>query len=176
MSAPIQAYHHPVALRDDYETPEPLYLRYHEVHDFTLDAAANASNAKCVRYFTPEIDGLAQDWGRERVWLNPPYGKQIGAWMRKAAESAARGALVVALIPSRTDSGWWHDFVEPAEYEHLRGRIKFVGMEHNAPFPCSVVTFRPAIGTRMGASKGVGKPGEDHAADGSTTAIGEASR
>lgn len=144
MSVRVEKYHHPVAARRDWETPWPLFARYDVEFGFTLDAAASHTNAKCARYFTPEIDGLVQDWGREIVWLNPPYGREIRKWMAKAHDAATRGATVVCLIPSRTDSGWWHDHVEMAsERRFLRGRIKFVGAKYNAPFPCAIVIFRP---------------------------------
>jgi len=143
MSARVERYHHPIAKRRDWETPWPLFLRYNAIYQFTIDACAIASNAKCPRYFTPEQNGLLQDWSDERVWLNPPYGREISAWVEKAYREASRnGATVVGLLPARTDSGWWHDFVKPADVEFLRGRVKFVGAEHNAPFPCAVVTWR----------------------------------
>jgi phage N-6-adenine-methyltransferase len=144
VSGRVEAYHHPVAKRDDWETPWPLFERYNAVHGFTLDACALPHNAKCARYYTPAVDGLVQDWANERVWLNPPYGRGIRDWMEKAYREASRnGALVVALVPARTDSGWWHDYVKPADVEFLRGRVKFVGAPYNAPFPCAVVVWRP---------------------------------
>lgn len=152
MSARVERYHHPSTKRDDWETPYALFARYDRIHRFTVDAAALPHNAKCARFFTPEMDGLAQDWSDERVWLNPPYGRAIAPWMCKAYhESTRNGALVVALVPARTDSGWWHDFVKPADVEFLRGRVRFIGAVHNAPFPSAVVTWRPRfLGTMRG--------------------------
>lgn len=143
-TARVESYHNPIAKRDDWETPWPLFSRYHEIHAFTVDACALPHNAKCPRFYSPEQNGLTQDWSNERVWLNPPYGRAIAPWMQKAHEEASRnGALVVGLIPARTDSGWWHDFVMRADVEFLRGRVKFVGARYNAPFPCAVVVWRP---------------------------------
>jgi phage N-6-adenine-methyltransferase len=101
---------------------------------------ATAENAKCSRYFTIEDDGLAQEW-RGRCWMNPPYGREIGAWMAKAWSSAAAGALVVCLVPARTDTPWWHDYAIKGEVEFLRGRLKFGGHKNPAPFPSAVVVF-----------------------------------
>lgn len=144
MSIPVEKYHRPDVIRDTYETPPELFARYHREFAFTLDVCALPDTAKCARYFTPAEDGLAQDWSGDVCWMNPPYGRAIAAWMRKAWEEARRGATVVCLVPSRTDAGWWHDYAEKAaERRFLRGRVKFVGMKHNAPFPCAVVIFRP---------------------------------
>ncbi len=144
MSAPVEAYHTATIDRKDYETPERIFAPLHEEFGFTVDVCAHELNHKMPRYFTPEMDGLAQDWTGERCWMNPPYGKDIVAWVKKARESALAGALVVGLLPARTDSGWWHNHVVPAaEIRFLRGRIKFVGMPYSAPFPCAVVVWRP---------------------------------
>ena len=130
--------------RHTWETPPELFARYHSQHSFTLDAAALPENTKCPRFFSPEDNGLAQDWGRETVWLNPPYGRAIIDWMRKAYQASLSGATVVCLVPSRTDTKWWHDYAMRGDIEFLRGRVTFVGAPHPAPFPCAVVTFRPA--------------------------------
>jgi phage N-6-adenine-methyltransferase len=77
---------------------------------FDLDVCATAENAKCPRFFSPEQDGLQQRWDG-RCWMNPPYGRKIGVWVRKAWESALAGATVVCLLPARTDTRWWHDYI-----------------------------------------------------------------
>ena len=111
---------------------------------FTLDPCASDENAKCVRYFTREDDGLAQVWAG-RVFVNPPYGRAIGAWMRKAHEAAQTTAeLVVCLVPARTDTQWWHDYVMRGEIEFIRGRLRFGACVAPAPFPSAVVVFRNA--------------------------------
>jgi phage N-6-adenine-methyltransferase len=145
VGVPVQAYHHPVAKRDDWETPPALFGDLDAEFRFTLDACALPHNAKCARYFTPSDDGLTREWGAETVWVNPPYGKQIAAWMRKAHDAAQRGATVTLLVPARTDSAWWHDYAARGEIRFLRGRVKFVGAPYNAPFPCAVVVFRPPV-------------------------------
>lgn len=172
MSAPVEVYHHPIAQRDDWATPPTLFAKWDREFAFTLDAAALPENAKCARYFTPRAqcracggdgvlhgveldacrfcDGLAQSWAGERVWLNPPYGRQIGAWIRKAWEESQKGerpALVACLVPARTCSAWWHDYAAKGEVQFIRGRIRFVGAPYNAPFPSALVVFWPLGGT-----------------------------
>lgn len=129
---------------DDWSTPQQLFDQLdHEFH-FTLDAAASKENAKCRRYFDKETDGLMQSWAAETVWCNPPYGRQIGAWMRKAlTESRASGTTVVMLVPARTDTNWFHQFVyHRAELRFVRGRLKFGGGHNSAPFPSMLAIYR----------------------------------
>lgn len=127
-------------------TPPELFSRYNDRYGFELDVCALPSNAKCDRYFTPEDDGLTQDWAPSRCWMNPPYGKGIDRWMRKAWEEAQRGALVVCLVPSRTDTRWWHDWAMLGQVEFLRGRLRFEGGASTAPFPSAIVTYLPYCG------------------------------
>lgn len=117
----------------EWETPASVYDPLHRMFGFTLDAAASVTNAKCPRYLTREDDGLAQDWGRETVWLNPPYshGKRPGPsskwlWTRKACYAAAEGATVVLLLPNDTDARHWCDWVlRASEVWFVCGRISF---------------------------------------------------
>lgn len=125
------------------EVFDPLDREFH----FTLDACATAENAKCPRFFTEEQNGLAQDWGTERVFLNPPYGREIYAWTRKAREAARGGATVVALLPASCDLAWWHDdVVGHAEIRFIRGRVRFLtGGPYRASgfFASVIVVWRP---------------------------------
>lgn len=130
-------------------TPPGLFRILDAEFGFTLDAAATPANAKCARYFTVDDDALGQEWGAARVWLNPPFGAGLHEWMRKAWESSRAGALVVCLVPSATDSSWWHDWVlRAAEVRFIRGRVSFLresgARGSNAFFPVSIVVFRPA--------------------------------
>ncbi len=125
---------------DLWATPQDLFDRLHAKHNFQLDVCATPDNAKCLRYFTAAEDGLLQEW-KGVCWMNPPYGRAIGAWMKKAYESGMEGALVVCLVPARTDTAWWHDYAMKGEIEFLRGRLKFGGHANNAPFPSAIVTF-----------------------------------
>lgn len=131
---------------DTWETPRALFAALDAEFGFTLDACALPGNAKCARYYTPEDDGLAQPW-HGVTFCNPPYGRKLIHWIRKAAESARAGATVVCLVPARTDTSWWHDWVMPhAEVRFLRGRLYFgPGEDLRAPFPSAVAVFRPSL-------------------------------
>jgi phage N-6-adenine-methyltransferase len=125
---------------DLWSTPQDLFDALDSIYHFTIDVCATPENAKCERYFTPEDDGLSQSWNGI-CWMNPPYGRQIGKWLRKAYESAQNGATVVCLIPARTDTVWWHDYVMKGNVRFLRGRLKFGGAKNSAPFPSAIVVF-----------------------------------
>ena len=125
---------------DLWATPQELYDKLNARYSFELDVCATAENAKCPRYFTVADNGLAQEW-RGRCWMNPPYGREIGAWMAKAWRSAQAGALVVCLVPARTDTAWWHDYAVKGQIEFLRGRLKFGGHKNSAPFPSAIIVF-----------------------------------
>jgi phage N-6-adenine-methyltransferase len=127
---------------DMWVTPQDFFDRLNAEFHFSVDVCANSDNAKCSTYFTAEDDGLAQEWVGT-CWMNPPYGRGIAAWLRKAYESSRHGATVVCLVPARTDTAWWHDFAMRGEIRYVRGRLKFGGHKNNAPFPCAVVVFRP---------------------------------
>ena len=122
-------------------TPPDLFADLDQEFGFTLDVCALPENAKCEKYFTPEQDGLQQDW-TGTCWMNPPYGREIGKWMRKAYEASKQGVTVVCLVPARTCSAWWHDYAMKGEVRFLRGRVRFVGAPYNAPFPSAIVVFR----------------------------------
>ena len=132
---------------DLWATPQEFFDKLNEQFGFTLDVCANDENAKCARYFTKEQDGLSQEWSGV-CWMNPPYGREIGDWMRKAFESARGWATVVCLVPARTDTKWWHDFAMRGEIQFIRGRLKFGGSKNSAPFPSAVVVFRGVYGSR----------------------------
>jgi phage N-6-adenine-methyltransferase len=136
----------------EWYTPQGLYDELHAEFKFTLDPCCTHENAKCEKHYTREEDGLKQSWHGEVVFMNPPYGREIGAWMRKAYESCNRnGATVVCLVPARTDTAWWHDYAMKGEIRFLRGRLKFGGAMVNAPFPSAVVIFRPLLSIQIAA-------------------------
>lgn len=139
----FDAMQHPVASREDWETPDSIFSPLDAEFRFELDVCASQATAKSVYYFTEQCNGLARPWAPRVVWCNPPYGREIPQWVAKAREEATKGATVVMLIPSRTDTRWWHDHVQGrAEVRFVRGRIKFVGAPYNAPFPSAIVVFR----------------------------------
>jgi len=126
---------------EEWETPQDFFDALDAVFQFELDAAASAQNAKCVRYWTKEDDALAQRWDGV-VWCNPPYGRVIGEFVKKGYEEAQKGSVVVMLVPARTDTRWWHDWVmKAAEIKLVRGRLRFVGAPSSAPFPSAIVVF-----------------------------------
>lgn len=125
-----------------WETPQELFDNLNAEFHFTVDVCATVDNAKCEKFFTPEMDGLKQEWTGV-CWCNPPYGRGIGKWMKKAAEAAA---IVVCLVPVRTDTKWFHDWVlNRAEIRFIRGRLHFNGSKNSAPFPSMLVIYRPEI-------------------------------
>lgn len=129
---------------DVWETPQELFDRLDAQYHFDVDVCALPENAKCRRFYTPAEDGLKQEW-RGICWMNPPYGREIGKRVQKAYESTrANGATVVCLLPSRSDTAWFHDYVLPhARIEFLRGRLKFGGSKNSAPFPSVIAVFEP---------------------------------
>jgi phage N-6-adenine-methyltransferase len=127
-----------------WSTPPNIFHDLNREFNFTTDVCALPENAKCDRYFTPDQNGLAQQW-EGACWMNPPYGREIKAWMRKAYESSLSGATVVCLVPSRTCSAWWHDYAMKGEIRFLRGRVRFIGAAFNAPFPSAIVVFRAML-------------------------------
>lgn len=133
----------------EWSTPQDFFDALDREFHFDVDVCANKGNAKCKRFFTAEDDGLAQSWitnkGRNACWMNPPYGRQIGKWIRKAFEESCRGNTVVCLVPARTDTAWWHDYCMKGEIRFIRGRLYFTngnGAADRAPFPSAVVIFK----------------------------------
>jgi phage N-6-adenine-methyltransferase len=129
---------------DEWPTPQYLFDALNSEFGFTLDACATSANAKCAKFFTKAEDGLAQDWSGETLFMNPPYGRNIGRWVEKAYLTSCQGSTVVCLLPARTDTRWWHRFVMKGEIRFLRGRLRFQGGKHAAPFPSAIVVFRPS--------------------------------
>lgn len=130
---------------DEWETPKSIYDELDAEFHFTLDPCATVENHKCETFFTAEQDGLLQDWGGYTVFCNPPYS-EIGTWVEKAfRESRKDKTTVVLLIPSRTDTKYFHNFIyHRSEIRFVQGRIKFGDSKNSAPFPSMVVIFRGA--------------------------------
>jgi len=127
-----------------WETPESLFKKIDREFNFNLDVCATKESAKCPRYFTPADDGLSQEWS-ERCWMNPPYGKGIGEWMAKAYMHSQSGGTVVALVPTRTNPPWWHEWVMKAdEIRFIKKKGSFVGTKIGVAFTGhALVVFRP---------------------------------
>ena len=142
------------SLDDTWTTPRDFFDKLNVEFDFGLDAAA-LQNSTLVpdNWYGPDHpdpaarDALRIDWNHNSrgkpIWLNPPYGRVIKDWMRKASEVAAGGGTVVCLVPARTDTSWWHDYcINAYEIRYIRGRLKFGGQKNSAPFPSAVVVMR----------------------------------
>ncbi len=127
----------------DWETPQGFFDKLNKKYHFTLDPCATAQSAKCATYFTEKDDGLNQSWEGHTVFMNPPYGREIKNWIEKAyRESQKADTTVVCLIPSRTDTKYWHEYCMKAREIHfVKGRLKFGGSKNAAPFPSAVVVF-----------------------------------
>lgn len=128
---------------NEWSTPQDFFNDLDKEFHFDLDPCATKESAKCAKYFTKEDDGLAQSWDGYTVFCNPPYGREIKDWVKKASE--ARGGTVVMLIPARTDTTYFHDYIykkRGVTIRFIRGRLKFGGSEMSAPFPSMVVVFK----------------------------------
>lgn len=129
---------------DEWATPQEFYDNLNKEFGFSLDPCANDSNAKCDKYYTKIEDGLIQNWGGQKVFCNPPYGREIGKWVKKCyLESQKENTMCVMLIPARTDTKWFHEFIYgKAEIRFIKGRLKFGDSNNSAPFPSMVVIFK----------------------------------
>ena len=145
------------SLDDTWTTPRDFFDKLNAEFDFGLDAAA-MQNSTLVpdNWYGPDHpdpaarDALRIDWNHNSrgkpIWLNPPYGRVIKDWMRKASEVAAGGGTVVCLVPARTDTSWWHDYcINAYEIRYIRGRLKFGGQKNSAPFPSALVVMRGRV-------------------------------
>ena len=133
-----------------WETPQWLFNKLDKEFNFTLDVCALPETAKCKNYYTPQIDGLKQDWEDNICWMNPPYGREIGVWIEKAYNESLKGATVVCLIPSRTDTKYWHDYcMKASEIRFIKGRLKFGNSKNSAPFPSAIVIFNGKQNTNI---------------------------
>ena len=128
---------------EEWSTPQYIFDELNAELNFNLDPCATDDNHKCLAYFTKEDDGLSKSWGGCRVFMNPPYGRQIGKWVRKAWEESKKpGTMVVCLLPARTDTKWFHEYCLRGEIKFIRGRLRFGGSKWNAPFPSMIVVFK----------------------------------
>lgn len=122
----------------EWETPQTLFDELDSEFHFTIDVCATAENTNCPRFLSRADDGLLLPWAGV-CWMNPPYGRAIGEWVKKASQAKC---LVVGLLPARTDTRWFHDYIYgKTEIRFIKGRIKFSGAKWNAPFPSMVVVW-----------------------------------
>lgn len=131
---------------DEWSTPQYLFNMLDNEFHFTLDPCATRENAKCKLYYTISENGLEKSWAGNRVFCNPPYS-QIKKWVKKCAEEAQKGVTVVMLIPARTDTTWFHDYIyKKAEIHFIKGRLWFGDSKNSAPFPSMIVIWRSTNG------------------------------
>jgi len=129
---------------DEWATPAAFFAALDAEFHFDLDPCATPRNAKCSDFFDKDTDGLSKSWGGRKVFCNPPYGRAIRQWVRKCwEESRNPGTLVVALLPARTDTAWFHDYIyrRAREIRFVRGRLHFNESPNSAPFPSMIVIF-----------------------------------
>lgn len=129
---------------DEWSTPQDLFDSLNEEFHFDLDVCANETNHKCALYYDKRQDGLKKPWKGHVVWCNPPYGREIGKWVKAAnQEHMKNGTTIVMLLPARTDTKWFHDDILGwAEIRFLRGRLKFGGSKNSAPFPSMLAIYK----------------------------------
>ena len=129
---------------NEWSTPQDFFDELDKEFNFTLDPCATSENAKCTKYFTVEDDGLKQDWSKDVVFMNPPYGREIKYWVQKAYEESLKGATVVCLIPARTDTAYWHNYIfgKADDIRFIKGRLKFGGSKNPAPFPSAIIIYK----------------------------------
>ena len=130
---------------NEWDTPQDFYNKLNEEFNFDLDPCCTDQNKKCEKHFTVAEDGLKQDWSGHTVFMNPPYGRDICKWVQKAYEESLKpNTTVVCLIPARTDTSYWHDYIfgKAKDIRFIRGRLKFGNSKNAAPFPSAVVVYR----------------------------------
>ena len=131
---------------NEWRTPQDLFDKLDRKFNFTLDPCATKNNAKCERFYTKKEDGLIQDWSDEIVFMNPPYGREIKKWVKKAYLESLKGVIIVCLIPARTDTIYWHNYIfNKAKIKFLKGRLKFSDSKYSAPFPSAIVIYNSDI-------------------------------
>jgi len=129
--------------QNTWETPQNLFDKLNDEFNFTLDVCAEKETAKCENYYTKEDNSLTKDWDQNICWANIPYGRGMYTWIEKIyKQNKIKNTVIVLLIPARTDTKYWHDFVMKAsEIRFIKGRLKFGGATNSAPFPSAIIVF-----------------------------------
>ena len=129
---------------DNWATPQSFFDELNKEFNFIIDVCADETNHKCEIYYNKVVDGLTKEWTNDAVWCNPPYGRAIGEWVKKAYEDQKKYSnVIVMLLPARTDTKWFHNYIYgKAEIRFIKGRLKFGNSNTPAPFPSMVVIYR----------------------------------
>lgn len=128
---------------NEWATPKLFFEKLNKKYNFTLDPCCTKENHKCKTYFTKEDDGLIQNWGKHRVFCNPPYGREITKWVEKAYNENKKGTFIVMLLPARTDTKWFHNYIyKKHKIEFIKGRLKFNDGKQPAPFPSMLIIMK----------------------------------
>jgi site-specific DNA-methyltransferase (adenine-specific) len=133
--------------KDKWETPDKIFNELNDKYKFSLDPCCEIHTAKCKKYYTEKENGLLQNWSGERVFVNPPYSRgNIELWMQKCYEESLKGIVIIALIPVSTSSKWFHEYVlDNADLKFYKGRIRFKGAPHTAPFSSMLAIWNNPI-------------------------------
>lgn len=129
---------------NEWATPIKFFEELNKEFNFTLDPCATLENHKCKKFYTIQENGLIQDWKDEVVFCNPPYGRELPLWVKKCYEEHKKNNItVVMLIPARTDTRYFHDYIyNQSEIRFIKGRLKFNDCKQSAPFPSMVVIYK----------------------------------
>ena len=133
--------------KTDWATPKKLFEYFDDTYHFDLDPCSTHENALCKKHFTIEEDGLKQDWGGSKVFMNPPYSRETSKWIEKAYQESLKGAVVVCLIPCRPDASYWHKWIFPyaSQIYFIQGRLHYSDSKETAPFPSAIVIFDKGV-------------------------------
>lgn len=129
---------------NEWATPQDLFDKLNNKYHFTLDPCSTIENHKCEKFYTIEDDGLIKDWSNDIVFVNPPYDRELYKWVKKCYEESLKGTKIVLLIPSRTDTKYFHEFLynkNNVKIEFIKGRLKFGNSHNSAPFPSLLAYF-----------------------------------
>ena len=130
----------------EWATPQALFDELNREFNFTLDPCSTHFNKKCEKHYTKEDDGLSKSWTGETVFCNPPYGRELPKWVKKCHDESMNGTTVVMLIPARTDTSYFHEYIYGKhEIRFIRGRLHFNDSKQSAPFPSMVIVMRGGI-------------------------------
>ena len=128
--------------KTDWETPDDVFIPLDKEFGFSLDVAASAQNTKCSSFLSEEDNALEKQWSGT-CWCNPPYGRDLQKWVRKAVIETWNHVTTVMFIPARTNTKWWHEFCIPfGEVRFVKGRPKFGGANQGLPWPLAIIIFR----------------------------------